>query len=140
MSNQVTNNQVTSNPVTDEAVRPVVLEVDLQIFEDVKAAAHAADEKKAKELIVLRVAAITSFTDYFVICSGSSVRQVQAIADAVAEQLKARGMRPMHTEGYANGEWVLIDYGTFVVHVFTETSRRFYDLERLWRDAERVEV
>ncbi|MEP7274403.1 MAG: ribosome silencing factor [Acidobacteriota bacterium] len=124
----------------EDTAIPAVLDVDARIFEDVKSAAQAADDKKAKELLVLRVAEITSFTDYFVICSGSSVRQVQAIADAVTEQLKARGMRPMHTEGYSNGEWVLIDYGTFVVHVFTETSRRFYDLERLWRDAERVEV
>lgn len=115
-------------------------EIDLQIFEDVKLAASAADDKKAKELVVLRLAYITSFTDYFIICSGSSVRQVQAIVDAVAEQLKRRGVRPMHTEGYATGEWILMDYGTFVVHVFTESSRRFYDLERLWRDAERVEV
>lgn len=115
-------------------------EIDLQIFEDVKLAASAADDKKAKELVVLRLAYITSFTDYFIICSGSSVRQVQAIVDAVAEQLKKRGVRPMHTEGYATGEWILMDYGTFVVHVFTESSRRFYDLERLWRDAERVEV
>ena len=115
-------------------------EVDAQIFEAVKTAASVADEKKAKELVVLRLAEITSFTDYFVICSGSSVRQVQAIADAVRDQLKAIGQRPMHTEGYATGEWVLIDYGTFVVHVFTEDSRRFYDLERLWRDAEKVQV
>jgi ribosome-associated protein len=136
MSNQMTNEQL----AMEDSGIPVVLDVDSQIFESVKLAAHAADDKKAKDLLVLRVAEITSFTDYFVICSGSSVRQVQAIADAVAGQLKERGMRPMHTEGYANGEWVLIDYGTFVVHVFTETSRRFYDLERLWRDAERVEV
>lgn len=136
-----------SNPGANEhlshveaAVKAVPTEVDEQIFEDVKAAADAADDKKAKDLAVLRLADITSFTDYFVICSGSSVRQVQAISDAVAEQLKKRGQRPMHTEGYANGEWVLMDYGTFVVHVFTEDSRRFYDLERLWRDAEKVQV
>lgn len=138
MSDQATTDQ----PIREEAVTAAVtaaeLEVDAQIFESVKLAVQAADDKKAKELLVLRVGPITSFTDYFVICSGTSVRQVQAISDAVTEQLKAHGLRPMHTEGYANGEWVLIDYGTFVVHVFTETSRRFYDLERLWRDAERV--
>ena len=136
MINPGTNEQLAQS----EAVTTVAADVDQQIFEDVKLAANTADEKKAKELVLLRLAEITSFTDYFLICSGSSVRQVQAIADAVAEQLKRRGMRPMHTEGYANGEWVLIDYGTFVVHVFTEASRRFYDLERLWRDAERVQV
>ncbi len=136
MSNTSTNEQLPPS----ELVTAVAADVDLQIFEDVKLAAGAADDKKAKELVVLRLAEITSFTDYFLICSGGSVRQVQAIADAVAEQLRNHGQRPMHTEGYANGEWVLIDYGTFVVHVFTEASRRFYDLERLWRDAERVQV
>ena len=131
-----------SNTGTNEKVTGVQTpaDVDAQIFEAVKTAVAAADDKKAKDLLILRVAEITSFTDYFVICSGSSVRQVQAIADAVTEQLKASGERPMHTEGYKTGEWVLIDYGTFVVHVFTEDSRKFYDLERLWRDAEKVQV
>ncbi|MBX3279649.1 MAG: ribosome silencing factor [Acidobacteria bacterium] len=113
---------------------------DEQIFENVRAVVAAAADKKAQEILVLRLAEITSFTDYFIICSGNSTRQVQAIADAVSDKLKRRGVRPMHTEGYANAEWVLIDYGIFVVHIFTEASRRFYDLERLWRDAMRVEV
>lgn len=113
---------------------------DQVIFEQVKAAARAADEKKAKDVLVLRLSAITEFTDYFIICSGNSTRQTQAIADAVTEELKKVKTRPMHTEGYNNGEWILIDYGAFVVHIFTDESRRFYDLERLWRDAERVEV
>ncbi len=129
-----TNKDVTHSEVV------AAVDVDLQILEDVKSAVHAAGEKKAQEIVALRLIEITTFTDYFVICSGSSVRQVQTIADAVVEQLKERGTRPRSTEGYTNGEWVLIDYGTFVVHVFTETSRRFYDLERLWRDAERVQV
>lgn len=114
--------------------------IDEEIFEDVCAAVQAAEDKKAQELVVLQVAEITSFTDYFIICSGSSTRQVQAIADAISDQLKKRGVRPMNTEGYANAEWVLIDFGTFVAHIFTETSRRFYDLERLWRDAKRVSI
>jgi len=113
---------------------------DQVIFEQVKTAVRAADEKKAQDLLVLRLTAITEFTDYFIICSGNSTRQTQAIADAVTEELKKIKTRPMHTEGYNNGEWILIDYGAFVVHIFTEQSRRFYDLERLWRDAERVEV
>lgn len=113
---------------------------DEQIFENVRAVVAAAADKKAQEILVLRLAEITSFTDYFIICSGNSTRQVQAIADAVSDKLKRRGVRPMHTEGYTNAEWVLIDYGIFVVHIFTEASRRFYDLERLWRDATRVEV
>jgi ribosome-associated protein len=113
---------------------------DRMIFEQVKVAARAAEEKKAQDVIVLRLSAITEFTDYFVICAGNSTRQTQAIADAVIEELKAIKTRPLHTEGYNNAEWILIDYGAFVVHIFTEESRSFYDLERLWRDAEKVAV
>src|SRR5215475_4906982 len=113
---------------------------DRLIFEQVKIAARAADERKAKEIVVLRLSAITEFTDYFVICTGNSTRQTQAIADAVTEELKKIKTRPLHTEGYNNAEWILIDYGAFVVHIFTEQSRSFYDLERLWRDAEKVEI
>ena len=124
----------------ETAVGAIDVLIDEEIFEDVRAAVEAAEEKKAQDLVVLQVAEITSFTDYFIICSGSSTRQVQAIADAISEQLKKRGVRPMNTEGYANAEWVLIDFGTFVAHIFSETSRRFYDLERLWRDAKKVSV
>ena len=113
---------------------------DQQIFEQVMVAARAADEKKAQGVVVLRLSAITEFTDYFVICAGNSTRQTQAIADAVIEELKRIKTRPLHTEGYNNAEWILIDYGAFVVHIFTEESRSFYDLERLWRDAEKVVV
>jgi ribosome-associated protein len=113
---------------------------DRLIFEQVKMAARAADEKKALGLVVLKLSAITEFTDYFVICAGNSTRQTQAIADAVIEELKRMKTRPLHTEGYNNAEWILIDYGAFVVHIFTEESRSFYDLERLWRDAEKVEI
>ena len=112
---------------------------DRQIFEQVMVAARAAEEKKALGVVVLKLSAITEFTDYFVICAGNSTRQTQAIADAVIEELKRIKARPLHTEGYNNAEWILIDYGAFVVHVFTEESRSFYDLERLWRDAEKVE-
>jgi ribosome-associated protein len=113
---------------------------DRLILEQVKVAARAADEKKAQGVVVLRLSAITEFTDYFVICAGNSTRQTQAIADAVIEELKRLKTRPLHMEGYNNAEWILIDYGAFVVHIFTEESRSFYDLERLWRDAEKVEV
>jgi len=113
---------------------------DQSIFEQVEIAVRAADEKKAHEILVLRLSAITEFTDYFIICTGNSTRQTQAIADAVTEELKKIKTRPLHTEGYNNAEWILIDYGAFVVHIFTEQSRSFYDLERLWRDAEKVEV
>ena len=114
---------------------------DLLIFEHVKAAVRAAEDKKALDIVVLRLAAITEFTDYFIICTGTNARQVQAIADEVTERLKKDyKVRPLNTEGYHKAEWILIDFGTFVFHAFIEDSRRFYDLERLWRDAERVEV
>lgn len=112
---------------------------DRLISEQVKMAVRAADEKKAQRIAVLRLSAITEFTDYFIICAGNSTRQTQAIADAVIEELKRAKTRPLHIEGYNNAEWILIDYGAFVVHIFTEESRSFYDLERLWRDAEKVE-
>lgn len=111
---------------------------DQSILEQVRIAVRAADEKKALDPLVLRLTALTEFTDYFIICTGSSTRQTQAIADEVTEQLKKLKVRPLHTEGYNTGEWILIDYGAFVVHIFTEQARLFYDLERLWRDAERV--
>jgi ribosome-associated protein len=102
---------------------------------------HAAGEKKAHDLVVLDLREVASFTDYFVIASGTNVRQVQAIADEVQEQLRKRlGVKPARVEGYNTAEWVLLDYGDFILHVFEEKSRRFYDLERLWRDAARVPV
>ncbi|HEV2913538.1 MAG TPA: ribosome silencing factor [Pyrinomonadaceae bacterium] len=101
-------------------------------------ALRAASDKKGIELIVLDLRAIASFTDYFLIASGTNVRQVQAIADEIVEQLKKQGTRAARVEGYNTGEWVLVDYGDFVVHVFEDKARRFYDLERLWRDAVRI--
>ena len=103
-------------------------------------AAHAASDKKAIDPIVLDLRSIASFTDYFLILSGTNARQVQAIADGVTETLKASGLPSNRVEGYAAAEWVLIDYGSFIVHIFDEKSRRFYDLERLWRDGRRVEL
>jgi len=103
-------------------------------------ALHAANEKKAAELTVLDLRDIASFTDFFVLASGANKRQVQAIADEVVEQLKRRGTRAARVEGYQNAEWVLVDYGDFIVHVFDHKARRFYDLERLWREAKRFDV
>jgi ribosome-associated protein len=124
-----------------EQTSPATLSpIDQEIFDQVRVAVRAADEKKAQELLVLRLSAITEFTDYFIICTGNSSRQTKAIADEIEERLKISGVRPLNTEGYNNAEWILIDYGAFVVHIFTEEARRFYDLERLWRDAERVEI
>lgn len=101
-------------------------------------ALHAASDKKAHAPVALDLREIASFTDYFLIVSGANVRQVQAIADEVLERLKKEGTRAARVEGYNTAEWVLLDYGDFIFHVFEEKARQFYDLERLWRDAARV--
>lgn len=103
-------------------------------------ALHAAGEKKAIEPVVLDLREIASFTDYFVIFSGANERQVQAISDAVYETLKKTGEPAVRVEGYKTAEWILLDYGDFVVHVFEQKARKFYDLERLWRESKRVEL
>lgn len=111
-----------------------------ELDERICTALRSASDKKALDLVVLDLRAIASFTDYFLITSGTNPRQVQAIADEIVEQLKKQGTRAARVEGYNTAEWVLVDYGDFVVHVFEEKSRRFYDLERLWRDAVRVQL
>src|SRR5258708_29121282 len=114
---------------------------DLSDFDErIRRTINAAWEKKALNLTVLDLRDIASFTDYFVIASGTNRRQVQAISDEVVEQLKHSGTRAARVEGYQTAEWILVDYGDFVVHVFDEKARRFYDLERLWREARRVDV
>ena len=105
------------------------------IPERVRAAVNAALDKKALDLKVLELGAVTDFTDYFVLAAGSSERQVVAIAEAVEERLRPQGVRPLSVEGLPQGEWELLDYGDFLVHVFTEERRRYYALERLWSDA-----
>ena len=106
----------------------------------VSAAIQACLEKKAEELTILEMEKGSgAFTDYFVLCSGTNPRQVQAIADEVELRLKSAGLRPTHVEGYNQAEWVLVDYVDFVVHVFSEKARKFYDLERLWKTAKRLE-
>jgi ribosome-associated protein len=100
----------------------------------------AAEDKKAVDLIVLDLRKAAGFTDFFVIASGTNPRQVRAIADAVMESLAADGAKPAHVEGYDRSEWILIDYFDFIVHVFGPETRVFYGLERLWGNAERIEV
>lgn len=100
----------------------------------------AAAEKKAINTVVLDLREIASFTDYFIIASGTNERQVQAISDSVVETLKQAGSPVIRVEGYKTAEWILLDYGDFVMHVFGEQSRIFYDLERLWRESQRVEL
>ena len=109
-----------------------------ELDERMLAALHAAGEKKAVRVVALDLRPVASFTDFFLIGSAQNTRQVQAIADGVVEDLKKHGTRPARVEGYNTGEWVLLDYGDFIYHVFEEKARRFYDLERLWREAARV--
>jgi ribosome-associated protein len=98
-------------------------------------AVRAAESKKAADIKVLDLTGITSFTDYFVLCTGANSPQVQAISDEITLRLKDRGELPLSVEGYNQAEWVLIDYGDFLVHVFSPKSREYYALERLWRNA-----
>jgi ribosome-associated protein len=106
----------------------------------IQQAARAAQDKKAADLSVLDVRDVSTFTDYFVVCSGQNSRQVKAIADAVEETLLKARTRPAHVEGYDRAEWVLLDYFDFIVHVFTPSMREFYALERLCGSAERIAV
>jgi ribosome-associated protein len=100
----------------------------------------ACQDKHADDVTVLELEKDSgAFTDYFVMCSGTNPRQIQAIADAVDERLEALGLRVNHSEGYKQAEWVLLDYVDFVVHIFSEKARQFYDLERLWKSAKRLE-
>ena len=111
-------------------------ESELQISEAIRACL----EKKAEEITILELEQGSgAFTDYFVVCSGSNPRQVQAIADAVEDALKAQKQRPSLVEGYARAEWILLDYFDFVVHVFSKHARDFYGLDRLWGSATRIE-
>lgn len=98
----------------------------------------AALDKKAEDIRILDLTTLGSITDYFIVCSGHSSRQTQAIADRIREVLKEAGVRPGHVEGYTAGEWILMDYVDFVIHIFTEEKRAYYSLEKLWSDAPRV--
>lgn len=115
---------------------PVPAELDERMLTAIGAAA----EKKAINSVVLDLREIASFTDYFVITSGTNERQVKAISDGIVDTLKKAGSAAARIEGYKTAEWILLDYGDFVVHVFDEKARAFYDLERLWRESKRVEL
>jgi ribosome-associated protein len=103
-------------------------------------AARAALDKKAIDLTVLDVQGVSSVTDYFLVCSGRSAPHVKTIADAIRDELKADGVRPLHTEGQPESGWVLLDYGDVLMHVFLEDTRTYYALERLWGDAPSIPV
>ena len=111
-----------------------------QTRRQVAQAIAACESKKAFDFTVLKLdSASSGFTDYFIVCSGTNPRQIQAISNEVEEKLERAGLRPAHIEGYRQAEWVLLDYVDFIVHIFSERARRFYDLERLWKSAKRLD-
>ena len=103
-------------------------------------AAKALDDKKGVDISLLEIAQVTSLADHFLICTGTSSTHVKALCDAVEEALDEAGEPALRREGHRSGTWVLLDYGCLVVHVFTEETRQFYDLERLWSDAKKVDL
>ena len=112
-----------------------------ELDEEVKLALVCASEKKAFDIVALDLREIASFTEFFIICSGANQRQVQAISDEINEQLKKQlKTKAIRIEGYNAAEWILLDYGDFIVHIFEKEARDFYDLQRLWRDASKVEI
>ena len=125
---------------TEKRNAPAPKKRSTRLTGDIARSVRAALDKKALDVVVLDLRHTPAFTDFFLICSGQNPRQVHAIADAVEETLKAAKVRPSHVEGYDRADWVLMDYFTFVVHIFTPQTRAFYSLERLWGDAERIDV
>src|SRR5437867_84122 len=105
-----------------------------------KIALKAAEDKQAIDILVLDISTIASFANYFLLCTGDSSRQIQAIVDEVERKLRESGFRPTHIEGYRNAEWVLMDYLDVVVHVFSKKARAYYDLERPWRDGRKLDT
>jgi ribosome-associated protein len=103
-------------------------------------AVRAAQDHKALDLSILKLEGVCSFTDFFLVCSATSTRHAQTICDAITEKLGGSGLSPSHVEGYSQAEWILVDYLNFVVHIFTDRARHFYDLERLWKSASRIPV
>ena len=105
---------------------------------EIQSAVEAAQDKQAVDITVLNLSGAGAFAEYFLLCSGQSQPQIQAIGEAIEEKLHRQGRRVAHREGKSSSEWVLLDYGDFVVHIFSERARQYYDLERLWRSAERI--
>jgi ribosome-associated protein len=135
-------------PVVRYGQERVLRQADLSESQDVQTAApswliavRAAESKKATDIRVLDLTGITSFADFFVICTGANQRQIQAISDEVNVQLKQQASElPLSVEGYTQAEWVLADYGDLLVHIFSPKAREYYDLERLWRTAKTVQI
>ncbi|MGA1871451.1 MAG: ribosome silencing factor [bacterium] len=110
------------------------------ICEIVKSAANAALEKKAEDVVILDLRNICDFTDFFIICTGSTARHLSVIVDSIEEKLSSLGIKKDHLEGYPNSDWILADFSDLIVHVFTDEKREFYELEHLWGDAPRLDV
>jgi ribosome-associated protein len=125
-----------AGPAIEESLRQRGLR--LSSLEIARMIVEAAEDKKAADIVLLNVTELTSFTDYFVICSGGSERQLGAVADGIAEKLRAEGVRPMGREGGSNSHWTLVDFGAVVVHIFAPPEREFYQLERHWAKAKTV--
>ena len=122
---------------TDE---PMYTDEPMQAIEKAKKIAECLDNKKGRRITVIEVGELTSISDYFVIASGGSAAQVKAMADEVEEKLREAGYTPVHVEGYQVATWILLDYSDVVVHIFLEETREFYDIERLWTDAKKIEL
>ncbi len=129
-----------STSLTHRSVQQSSYAPDAGLAPNWSAAANAAESKKATDLRTLDLREITSFTDYFIICTVSNTRQGHAVCDEIEKHLKERGEVPFSIEGYEPAEWILMDYGDFVVHIFSETARSYYDLERLWRHAKAIDA
>jgi len=128
MTTERTTSQPSSTTVVDPSCQKALI------------CARAAIDKKAENMKLLDLTGISGFTDYFVICSGSSDRQVQAISDSIEHALTANGSELISVEGYSDGRWVLMDFGDVVVHIFLDALREYYDLENLWADAPRMKI
>ncbi len=122
------------------APETTVIEVDDVSLAKAFISVQAAANKKAETMKILDLRELSTFTDYFLICSGQSDRQVQAIADSIAIELKEEGFAPISLEGYREGRWVVLDYGDVVVHIFHDALRDYYDIESLWYDAKKVPI
>lgn len=112
----------------------------MQAKEMAKIAYHALDEKKGEDICIIDIAGISVLADYFIIANGSSESQVQAMVDNVEEEMHKAGYSLKQREGYGSGNWVLLDFGDVIVHVFDKENRLFYDLERIWRDGKNIEI
>ena len=128
--------------MADEAAEAKILEDRVEIPADAAELAHRiveiASDKKGNDILLLRTAELTSMADFFVICSGRSDRQVSALSNAIVDELRDDGIRPLGIEGRSSSRWVLLDYGTVIVHVFAPEERQYYGLERLWAKATQV--